>query len=269
MSQRYSAVPVMTFCVLSAAVFGLTAWAARDTWQNHGNPSILTGYTLFVLLLLLGLFNARKRLSMVPVGRASVWLAFHVVAGVLAVAMFWLHTGTIWPAGLYEQVLAGLFYLVSLSGIIGYGLSRMLPRRLAQTEIEIIFERIPAELAEIREKPAQRPDIMLRDRVAACFLGTLSWFFARPRFRISHIVGGDAAGHWLRGPGSAVRRYLNDPEQVYFNQIIDLAELKCLIDRHYSCQELLKKWLLVHVPLAMAVILVAVWHLILVNVYAL
>ena len=273
MSQRYSAVPVMTFCVLSAAVFGLTAWAARDTWENLGNPAILTGYTLFVLMLLLGFFNARKRLSMLPIGRASVWLAFHVVAGILAMAMFWLHTGTIWPVGLYEQVLTALFYLVSVSGIAGYGLSRMLPRRLAQTEIEIIFERIPAELAEIREKiealVLECTEKTGSDTVAQHYIGTLSWFFARPRFRISHIVGGDAAGHWLRGPGSAARRYLNDPEKPYFDQIIELGELKCLIDRHYACQELLKKWLLVHVPLAMAVILVAVWHLILVNVYAL
>jgi len=62
---------------------------------------------------------------------------------------------------------------------------------------------------------------------------------------------------------------LSDAEKVYFDQIVELGLLKGSIDRHYACQGLLKKWLLVHVPLSMAVILVSVWHLILVNVYAL
>ena len=265
--------PLMSFGVTAVVVFVLVAWSARRSWLALGEPAIVTGYTLFALMLLLGLFNIRKRLSMVPIVRASVWLAFHVAAGVLAIAMFWLHAGSVWPSGLYEQILTLLFYLVSVTGIIGYVLSRTLPRRLAQIEIEIIFECIPAELAEIREKVESLALACTQetgsDTVAQHHIGTLAWFFARPRFWVSHVAGGDAAGHWLRGPGSAARRYLNDAEKTYFDQIIELGVLKCQVDRHYACQELLKKWLLVHVPLSMAVILVAVWHLILVNVYAL
>jgi hypothetical protein len=273
MPQRRSSIPILTFGALSVVVFAGAAWSAHKSWLNLGNPAIITGYTLLALMLLLGFFNIRKRLSMVPVGRASVWLAFHVAAGFLAIALFWLHIGTLWPLGLYEQALTGLFYLVSITGIIGYVLSRTLPRRLAQTEVEIIYERIPAELAEIRN---QVESLVLEctekagsDTVAQHYISTLSWFFQRPRFAISHVVGGDAAGHWLRGPGSAARRYLNDPEKEIFDQIIELGELKCLVDRHYACQALLKNWLLIHVPLSMAVILTAVWHFILVNVYVL
>ena len=270
--QRIS-VPMVSFGATAAVVFALVAWSARRSWLELSEPAIVTGYALFALMLLLGFFNIRKRLSMVPIGRASVWLAFHVAAGLLAIAMFWLHTGSVWPSGLYEQMLTLLFYLVSVTGIIGYILTRTLPRRLAQIEIEIIYERIPGELAEIREKiealALECTQETGSDTVAQHHIGTLAWFFARPRFWISHVAGGDAAGHWLRGPGSAARRYLNDAEKTYFDQIIELGVLKCQIDRHFACQELLKKWLPVHVPLSMAVILVAVWHLILVNVYAL
>ena len=83
------------------------------------------------------------------------------------------------------------------------------------------------------------------------------------------VNAGDAAGHWLRGPGSAARRYLNNDEKEYFDQMLELGALKILIDRHYACQDLMKKWLLVHVPLSMAVILVSIWHFLLVNVYSL
>ena len=272
-SRSRVSLPLLSFGAMAVAVFALVAWSAQRSWLVLGEPDIVTGYTLFALMLLLGFFNLRKRLSMVPIGRASVWLAFHIAAGFLAIAMFWLHTGSLWPPGLYERILALLFYLVSMTGMVGYALSRALPRRLAQIEIEVIFERIPAELAEIREKVEALVLTCTQetgsDTVAKHHAGTLAWFFARPRYWISHVAGGDAAGHWLRGPGSAARRYLSDAEKTYFDQIVELGALKCMIDRHYACQELLKKWLLVHVPLSMAVILVSVWHLILVNVYAL
>ncbi len=263
----------LPFIVLGLATFALVAWYSRVVGMQLGNPAIVTGYTLFVLMILLGLFNMRKRLSMVPVGRSSLWLAFHVVAGVLAIAMFWLHTGALWPTGLYEQVLAALFYLVSITGIFGYLILRALPRRLTQTGIEVIYERIPAELGEIRDKvealTLECTEKTGSDTVAQHYIGTLNWFFRRPRFGFSHIVGGDAAGHWLRGPGSAARRYLNDVEKGYFDQILELGTLKTQIDRHYACQDLMKKWLLLHVPLSISVILLSVWHLLLVNVYAL
>jgi len=273
MAQGRSSGAIVTFGVLSIAVFAAAAWASHKAWLDLGDPSIITGYVLLVIMLSLGFFNVRKRMSMVPLGSARFWLAFHVAAGLLAIAMFWLHAGLVWPIGLYERVLTSLFYLVSITGLLGYGISRMLPRRLAQTEIEIIYERIPAEIAEIREKVEalvfECTEKTGSDTVAKHYIGTLNWFFSRPRFWVSHVVGGDAAGHWLRGPGVAARRYLNDPEVEYFDQVIELGELKCLIDRHYACQGLLKKWLLVHVPLSMAVIIMAVWHFILVNVYSL
>ena len=142
----------VTFAILGIVTFGLVTWYARTTWLQLGNPAIVTGYTLLCLMLLLGFFNIRKRLSMVPVGSSSLWLAFHVVAGVLAIAMFWLHTGTIWPEGTYEQILTVLFYLVSLTGILGFIILRGLPRRLTQTGIEVMYERAPAEIGEIRDK---------------------------------------------------------------------------------------------------------------------
>ena len=66
----------------------------------------ITGYTLFALMILLALFNARKKLAMVPLVRSAYWLAIHVVGGVAAVVLFFIHTGSIWPTGGYEQALA-------------------------------------------------------------------------------------------------------------------------------------------------------------------
>jgi hypothetical protein len=270
MSPR-TTLPKLIFGVIAIVVFGAMFWQSQLIALRLGAPAILTGYTLFATMLLLGLFNTRKKLSMIPVGRGSTWLAFHVVVGVFAVALFGLHIGVLWPQGFYEQLLAGSFYLASLSGVIGYVLQKTLPRRLTQTGVEIIYERIPAELAEIRERVEalvlECTEKSGSDTVAQHYIGTLNWFFQQPRFRLSHFLGGDAARYWLRGPGGAARRYLNDVEKEYFDQIIDLAELKSLVDRHFVCQGVMKKWLFLHIPLAVAVIVLAIWHLILVNVY--
>ena len=41
------------------------------------------------------------------------------------------------------------------------------------------------------------------------------------------------------------------------------------IDIHYATQRVMKGWLLVHVPLTMGMMMLTLWHIIVVHVYAL
>ena len=45
------------------------------------------------------------------------------------------------------------------------------------------------------------------------------------------------------------------------------ARAKSILDRQYSCQDLLRKWLLLHVPLSIALIIMSIWHLIMIHLY--
>ena len=47
-----------------------------------------------------------------------------------------------------------------------------------------------------------------------------------------------------------------------------LAETKNKIDIHYALQTVMKRWLLIHVPLTVAVLMLVVWHVLLVHAYA-
>ena len=165
-----------------------------------------------------------------------------------------------------------MFYLVSLSGIFGYIIQRINPRRLVQTDFEIIYERIPAELAEIREKAEEEIRACTEetgsDTLARHYMETLSWFFRRPRFFFNNAFGGSAGQHWLRNQYRTVNRYLNDSERAYLDRVNELAEMKAKIDIHYACQSTMKYWLLFHLPLAAAVLGLMFWHVIVVNVYA-
>lgn len=258
--------------VAVAAVFVAVAFQARRGWLSFADPAILTGYLQLALLMGLALFAARKRLSMIPFVRASIWMTVHVLAGLLVAAVFWLHSGTVWPGGLYEQVLTALFYFVIATGILGYLLQTVLPTRLTQSGNEIIYERIPGELARLR---AAAQGIVLacveetgNDPLAQHYCETLHWYFQKPRFFLSHAVGSMRAQHWLHHNASAVERYLDEKGKHYHQQLYGLAQEKCSIDLHYAQQSLMKWWLFAHVPSAAVLMVFVIWHLILVNVYA-
>ena len=259
------------WCVCTGAL-GLIAVQRQRLFIQFGRPELFTGWIVLTLLLFLGAFNIRKRLSMLPLGRASTWLRLHVAIGILALAVFWLHTGTVWPHGLYEQALALLFYALSLNGILGYFLQRIYPPRLTQTGLEIIYEQIPTELADLR----RRAEVLVlactkdtaTDVLAQHYQQTLSWFFRQPRFFLSHVFGGLKGEYWVRYQCSTVERYLNPVERDHLTRLAALAQLKNLIDVHYAAQSVMKWWLLIHVPLAVATLALTAWHVVLVHIYA-
>lgn len=254
---------------LFAVLWVMTRWSA----ESLGEPMRLTGYVLFGLMLVLGLFNVRKRLSMIPMGRASTWLMVHAIGGVFAIALYWLHAPGIWPGGLYEQVLAGLMYLVTATGILGYVMQRVYPARLTQTGLEVIYERIPDELARIREAA----EAMIvectaetgSDTLARHYFETFAWYFRRPRFGPSYLFGGQRGLQWVRQQWQTVGRYLNANESAYLDRLVELGYDKTRLDVHHALQSAMKLWLLAHVPLSAALLVMATWHLILVHVYAL
>ncbi len=63
--------------------------------------------------------------------------------------------------------------------------------------------------------------------------------------------------------------YLSEAEQRHLSLIRELGQDKNRLDRHYALQSTLKRWPLVHIPLAAGVMALAIWHLVLVHVYAL
>jgi hypothetical protein len=194
------------------------------------------------------------------------------VLGVIGVILYFQHTRTVWPDGLYEQAIAAVFYVVTLSGLAGYVLQRILPHRLVDLEGEVIYERIPAEVAALRE---EIEEMILKavtelgsDTLGRYYTESLEWFFWRPRFLVAHLVGSGRSAGWIRGRITALRRYLNDGERVYLARIEEIALRKSRLDAHFAFQSVLKLWLFIHVPASVLLVLLACWHLLVVNIYA-
>ena len=248
-----------------------TYWTVTDTVYLQ-RPEISTGYLLISVMLLPGLFGIRKRLSMLPLGSMAFWTRLHVAIGVTLVPLYWLHVGRFWPQGPYEQALALLFYLVTISGIFGWLIQKYLPRRLTQAGDEIQFERITGAVIQCREQVEQ----LLReyqqttgsDTLAQHYIESLSWYFFKPRFLLNHLLGGSYHEYWWRAKTGAIERYLGENEKPFLNDLHHLAERKANIDFHYTLQGLLKLWLFVHIPAVSALSLLIVWHLALVHIYS-
>jgi hypothetical protein len=265
-----SSLPVWVATSIAAA--GLIYWHASPKLAYAGRD-FTTGYILLGLMVFLALYNGRKKLSMLPLGKASTWLTLHLAGGIFALVVFRLHVGSLWPIGPMHLALAALFYAVCVSGVIGYGLQLWMSRRLAQAGGEIIFERIPAEIAAIR---AQAEKAVLKaaeesgnDTLGRDYLQTLAWYFAQPRFFWSCAMGGFGrrSENWLQRNLHTIGRYLSEAERAHLEDLSRLGAEKRRVDVQYAMQSLLKRWTIFHVPLAAAMLTLAVWHLILVEVF--
>ena len=233
--------------------------------------TFLTGWLLFVALLSLALYRARKSVTMVPIGSAASWLQFHVYLGVLSVVLFVLHIGWRVPDGGLEVSLAVLYILVAASGVIGLALSRIIPHRLTRRGEEVILERIPIFLAELRSDAEQH----VLDSVEATdsstikefYLANLHAYFARPRNFLHHSVASNRPLFTLLNEMDNLSRYLNAEEREFHNRLRGLVCKKDDLDFHHSLQTTLKVWLFVHVPLTYSLLIAAGVHMVLVHAF--
>ncbi len=251
----------------------ITVFLARQhvDWQiiHH---DFLTGYVLALLAFTMLFLSWRRSLPALPLGLMSTWLKLHVGTGLLLMPVFWLHIGKAWPNGVFEQILAGLFYGALLSGIAGRFLQKILPTNLTTAGGEVTRERIPRDIIGIRLEVERLlvdcAEEAGKRSLAMAYEQTLAWYFRKPRFMLAHIIGSTTGRHWFEHRAARLTLSLDHTERSYLDQIRKLAEQKHKLDHHYALQSLLRRWLFLHVPAAIAFYVFAVWHIALVHVYA-
>ena len=235
------------------------------------NPRTYSGYGLLGVIVLLALFPVGKKLSLLPIFSARHWLVIHAVFGLSLPLVFWVHTHSLWPTGLYEQVMALLFYVVFLGGSLGLVLAKVLPGRLSNIGDEIIYERIPDEIHQIRETVKRHVKEAVEtsgnDTLSRLYGESFSWFLTRPRFFREHLTGSAKPLSWIRQKQRACRPFLSERELEHLDAIVKLMYYKNRIDANYVVQTVLKKWLYFHTPFATALLVIVAWHVLLVHIY--
>lgn len=224
-----------------------------------------TGWLLMGTVVFLSLYSQRKRVSMLPIGRAAVWLQLHAYTGAFAIVVFVAHTGFSLPDAPLEWLLWLSFVGTAGSGLAGLYWSRTLPPRLAATDEELLYERIPMFSERLRRR-AEQLVIAAATQTDSVLLGDhyrthLAELFMAPHWRWRHL----GPTHYVtrqRDRLIALERYLSEDEKPFARELADLCRQKSDLDMHYTVQGLLKAWLFVHVPLTAAMLLLALLHLV-------
>ena len=249
----------------------LTATSVYDVSLYQG--PFLTGWLLLTSMLLLSIYGIRKKLTMLPqIGRSAAWVQFHIYLGYLCIGLFFIHVDFRVPDGWLEVMLALLFVLVAGSGVLGIAISRWLPRLLTRKGEEVIFERIPEFIRELRldaESIVVNSVTETNSTTIHDFYGNqLRAYFERPRNFFAHILGSNNGLFTVLTELDNMQRYLNDKEKEFSGQLRELVVKKDELDFHHALQGVLKGWLFVHVPLIYSLLLVGLVHLVLVYAFS-
>lgn len=259
-SRRRLNVTITVF--LALMIIGVFAVYDASLYQ----VSFLSGWVLLAVMLFLALFHLRKKLTVLPLGSNSTWLQLHTYAGWLVIVLFGEHVGWRFPDGGLETTLALLFVLVAASGVIGIVLSRTLPPRLTRRGEEVIFERIPTFISQIREEAEelilQSAQETQSSTISDFYMEHLSPFFDGPKNRLRHVMAAARSRFAMLNEINNMQRYLNQQESDCADRLRELVEKKDELDFHYSLNLALKAWLLVHVPLTYGLLMLAVLHMV-------
>ena len=264
---------------------------AHRRWsQELPNYAYLSGWVLMAVMILLALYNMRKRLPFLSLGSSEAWLQIHVYAGFFTVVLFLAHLNFRMPTGWFEGTLAWLYLLVTGSGIVGLFFSRVLPRRLATRGGEVIYEKIPALRHALRQEaealalsggarsvsPAPPASAIVGGAnpvapspvIADFYLLHLHDFFQGPKYFWPHLLDSRRPLNALMREVDDVRRYLNEAERATLQKLSDLVRRKDGLDYHHALQATLKLWLFVHLPLTYGLMIFSVLHIIIVFAFS-
>ena len=274
---------------VSLAILGVAALAyaiyripASRGQSMGGTPLGLTfGVIGFAFMIFAGLLGARKKVPVWRVGRAQTWMRGHLWLGLLSLPILLLHSGFRYGHGLTAVLMTLLIFVVA-SGIFGAALQHYMPRVMTR---EVTMETIYEEISHVRAQLLGEAEELITEataapeKVAAAGAGAgdsaaavavseeaaplrnffdkeLKPFLDKPEAR------GSALGDAAQARSAFVQlRTLVPPALL---TAIDDLENICEEERQLALQSRLHLWLhgwlLLHIPLSLALLLLGAAH---------
>jgi hypothetical protein len=237
--------------VLAAIVY---AWH-QATW--HSGPTgaspagLAFGIAGYALMLFAGLLGARKKVPTWRLGRAQTWMRGHLWLGLLSFPVILFHGGFAWKGPL-TAVLMLLFFIVIVSGILGAALQHFLPRVLtSQVPLETIYEEIP----HVRAQLLAEADELAQASGVDAEIGERALFQQIYQSAIRPQLEHAPAGMFLQIRASVA--------PAFYHVLADLeriCEEHRQMNRQRRLYHWLHAWLLVHVPVSIALLVLGAIH---------
>lgn len=279
---------IATGAMLAAALLLYVVYASRAGAPSGGSiPGLAFGIAGFALMLYAAFLGGRKKFPIWRIGRAQTWMRGHLWLGTLSFPLILFHSGMTFGGGL-AFVLMWLFVIVVVSGLLGAYLQHTMPRRLMR---EVPMETIFDQIDHVRGQLLSEADTVVAEacgkleietvapsmQAAAALASTvridaeesapLREFYMRD-MRPFLESGTARARHPLADRAHAT--LLFDKVRalvpaIFHPSIADLENI-CEEERQLIHQERLHRvlhaWQLVHVPLSIALLVLAAVHIV-------
>jgi hypothetical protein len=247
-----------------------------------GTPAGLAfGSAGFAFMIFAALLGARKRVAVYRFGRAQTWMRGHLWLGLLSLPVILFHSGFRYGHGLTAWLMT-LLIIVVVSGLFGAALQHYMPRMMTR---EVTMETIYEEIGHVRAQLLEEAEELMKqseggDKKAAAdsaerggvetavavvdetaplrnfYEQELKPFLEKPGARGSAL--GDAA------QASSAFAQLRTLVPVSLHTTIKDLEDICEEERQLTLQShlhvWLHGWLLLHIPLSLALILLGAVH---------
>ena len=266
---------------MAALLYGVYRGPASGNPMGGTQLGLTFGIIGFAFMIFAGLLGARKKVPVWRVGRAQTWMRGHLWLGLLSLPMILLHSGFRYGHGL-TAVLMTLLIVVVASGIFGAALQHYMPRIMTrEVTMETIYEEIGHVRAQLLEeaeeliaKAAAAPEkaaaagtqdsqtsstVAPADEAAPLrnfFDNELKPFLEKPENR------GSALGDAARARSAFLHLRTLVPPALH--TAIDDLENVCEEERQLMLQSRfhlwLHAWLLLHIPLSLALLLLGAIH---------
>lgn len=260
---------------------------------------LVYGIAAFACMLVAGLLGARRKVPTWRIGRAATWMKGHIWLGLLTLPLVLFHGGFAF-GGPLTTVLMILLLAVLASGIYGLVLQQFLPRvMMTQVPHETVYEEIDSVVSQLRDEAdgliatacgtsAGDSAPAAEERRAGGGIGAAPRPTARPRPAVvAPLPGADALKDIYEGdiraflspqlprdgrlstPARAealfrhIRTALPPPLHDTVMQLEGICEERRELAQQKRLHHWLHGWLLFHVPLSLALLLLSAAHAVL------
>lgn len=248
---------------------------------------IIYGSVGFGVMVFAGLLSLRKRFPVWRMGRTSTWMRGHLWLGFISYPIIFFHSGFSFGKGTLTWWMMLIFTIVILSGIFGAILQHYLPKMMTrQVPYETIYAEIPRIRGQLLDeadiKVAEVTGVTMSDSVMAAaaedtggVVVTLVQMEEDVRNELTRFYddqlrpyleqeGGKGRSIADRTTSTAMfanlRTLLPDVIHPIVADLESICEEKRELDHQIRLHRLLHGWLLIHLPLSLALLLMGAFH---------
>lgn len=283
-------IATVALAIIATAAYILYAVETPGGPRGGSALGLTFGIVGYGMMLYAGLLGARKRVPTWRLGRAQTWMRGHLWLGLLSLLLILYHAGFAFRGPL-TLVLMLLFFLVIGSGILGAIIQHYVPTYMtSRVPLETIYEEIPHVRAQLREEAdllatticgplngaaADEPagvqeaaqtvlvqptlvdiEVEDRERFKEVYLHKVRPFLENPETPNVELSDPQRSGETFE----ALRRLLVPTVHGVLDDLQSICEEEQQLSRQIRIYRFLHAWLLVHVPLSVALLVLGGVH---------